>query len=191
MRYEAVVIGASAGGLQALRTVLRGLPADFPVPITVVQHRLASSGKRLCGLLDKACELSVRQAEEKELPRPGCVYVAPPNYHLLFEGDGTYSLSTDERVQHARPSIDVLFESAAETYGDRLIGVILTGANRDGSAGLARTKQAGGLAVVQDPATAEAAAMPRAALEATCVDRTAPLEEIAPLLVEFCTEGAA
>mgnify|MGYP006419183371 CR=1 FL=1 len=185
-KYDAVVIGSSAGGLRALSTILPVLPAAFPLPLLVVQHLMATADDYLPRSLAQKCRVTVKQAGEKEPALPGVVYIAPPNYHLLVEIDRTLSLSTDERVNHARPAIDVLFETAAEAYESRLIGVVLTGASSDGSLGLKAIKQHGGFALVQDPATAESPTMPRAAQAATDVDRLAPLQEIGPLLCELC-----
>lgn len=181
-RYRAGVLGASAGGQAALRRILGALGADFPAPLLVVQHRGPQGGEFLIRDLDEATALSVQEAEEKEPVRPGVVYVAPANYHLLVETDGHLSLSVGERVQFARPSIDVLFEAAADAWGPRLVGAVLTGANRDGSAGLRRVADRGGFALVQDPAEAESAAMPRAALAAVPEARVLPLMAIGPFL---------
>jgi two-component system chemotaxis response regulator CheB len=136
-------------------------------------------------LLGESSSAPVREASDKETIEPATIYLAPPDYHLLIE-DGHFALATDARVQFARPSIDVLFETAAEVYGDRALGVILTGANADGAAGLRSIRERGGLTVVQDPATAERSAMPAAALAATPVDAVLPLEEIGPFLVRHC-----
>lgn len=178
--YWAGVLGASAGGQAALRRILGALPPDFPAPLLVVQHRGPRGGKFLIRDLDEATALSVKEADEKEPVRPGVVYVAPANYHLLVETDGYLSLSVGERVQFARPSIDVLFEAAADAWGPRLVGGVLTGANRDGSAGLRRVADRGGFALVQDPDKAESAAMPRAALAAVPEARVLPLMAIGP-----------
>lgn len=164
--FRAVVVGVSSGGVQALTTLLGSLPADFPLPLLVVQHIGAEAGDGLARLLDAQGPLCVKEADEQEIPRPGCVYLAAPNYHLLVEPDGRLALSAEAPVSYARPSIDVLFESAAEAWGPALIGVVLTGANHDGSRGLVRIKARGGIAIVQDPADAEAAQMPQAALAA-------------------------
>jgi two-component system chemotaxis response regulator CheB len=185
MRYEAVAVGVSAGGVHALNLVLPGLPAGFPLPVIVVQHVYPLAENRIVGLFDDRCELRVKEAEEKEPVLPGHVYYAPPNYHLLVEEDRTFSLSTEERVNYARPSIDVLFETASDAYGSRLVGVVLTGANRDGSEGLQRIKEAGGLTVVQDPDEAEVDVMPRAALKAVDVDHVLSLTEMGPFLVRL------
>ena len=185
MNYEAIVIGVSAGGMKALDTILPHLPADFALGIIVVQHLHPSAEDALVRRLDKSCELAVKQADEKESVAPGVIYIAPPDYHLMVEEDRTFSLSLDEPVKYARPSIDVLFETAADAYGSRLVGIVLTGANTDGSHGLKRIKESGGLTVVQDPSTAEIETMPRAAIAATKVDHILPLEEIGPFLVSL------
>lgn len=176
-----VVIGASLGGLPAIRTVLGAFPPQFPGSIVVVQHRDKDADGTLRDLLQKASAMPVREVEDKEPIAAGTIYLAPPNYHLLVE-PGHFALSTEASVSYARPSIDVLFESAAEAYGDRVIGIILTGANQDGAAGLAVLKQRGGLAVVQSPISAEARSMPDAALAAVAVDRILPLEAIGPFV---------
>lgn len=169
--------------MHALKTVLQDLPVTFPLPVMIVQHLPATAGDSLPETLDRYCQVTVKQAEHGESPHPGFVYVAPPDYHLLVEIDRTFSLSVDQRVHYARPAIDVLFETAAEAYERALIGVVLTGANMDGSRGLQKIKELGGYAVVQDPATAESPVMPQAALRATTVDRVAPLEEIGAVLM--------
>jgi two-component system, chemotaxis family, protein-glutamate methylesterase/glutaminase len=188
--YEAVVIGVSAGGVDALRTILPCLPGQFPVPVIVVQHRGPGGDDFFVRYLDRLCTIRVKEAEEKEVATSGTIYLAPADYHLLVEDDRTFSLSLENRVRFARPSIDVLFESAADVYGSRLIGIILTGANNDGSHGLAVIKRRGGLTVVQDPAAAEAEAMPRSALESTEVDFVLPLTAIGPFLFNLCNQGA-
>ena len=181
MAYELVVIGTSLGGFDALRLVLGGLPASFPLPLAIVQHQGASGSGELAALLQRYTPLAVADAEDKDVLSPGRVYLAPIGYHVLVER-GSLALSTEGPVWYARPSIDVLFESAAEAYGMAVIGVALTGASRDGAAGLASIKQRRGLAIVQDPATAASPVLPKAALAATSVDWTVPLPELAPLL---------
>ena len=178
MTYELVVIGASWGGLHAVRTVLDGLGDSANAAIVLAQHRGPAGGERLAPLLQRHTKLLVREAEDKDRLTPGSVYLAPPDYHTLIESDGTIALSTEAAVRHARPSIDVLFRSAAEAYRERCVGVVLTGANEDGAEGLALIKRLGGVAVVQDPRTAERREMPAAALEATDADLVLPLEEI-------------
>jgi len=175
------VVGTSLGGLHAVGALLSGLPEEFPLPVVVVQHRQAGSEDRLSALLQEHSALPVAEANDKEAIVPGRVYLGPADYHLLIE-TGSFCLSTEAPVQHARPSIDVLFESAADAYRERTIGVILTGVGQDGARGLARIKERGGLAVVQDPATAEASGMPEAAIAATEVDHILPLAEIASFL---------
>ena len=174
--YRIVTVGASAGGLFALRKLVSLLPADFPMPVAVVQHRSKDS-ELLCELLQECTAMEVFEVNDKEEARPGCVYIATPDYHLLVD-DGFFSLSTEAPVRFSRPSIDVTFESAADTYGMDAIGVVLTGANADGSRGLRRIVDAGGLGVVQDPATAEVRVMPQAALKAVPEACVLPMDEI-------------
>lgn len=176
---QAVAIGASAGGVQALLTLLPALPADFPWPIFIVLHVPADRGNVLAPLFGAKCRLEVKEAEDKETARPGVVYFAPSNYHLLVESNGDLALSSDEAVNYSRPSIDVLFESAADAYGAGLTGVILTGANEDGAAGLSAVAAAGGIALVEEPAAAYAQAMPQAARNACDAALALPLERIA------------
>lgn len=182
MIAKIVVVGASFGGFDALKVVLGALPATFPSPLAIVQHQ-GSPGIGLAGLLQRYTATIVVDAEDKDRLEPGVVYLAPPGYHLLVER-GSVALSIDPPVQHARPSIDVLFESAADVYGPAVIGVILTGTGRDGAAGLAYIKQRGGLTIVQDPATATRPAMPEAALTATRPDWIVPLEQIGARLID-------
>ena len=191
MNYEAIVIGVSAGGMNALGEILPRLPDDFSLPIIIVQHMDPNSRGYLPDHLDRNCSIQVKEAEEKESIIGGVAYIAPANYHLLLEEDRTFSLSVDDAVNYSRPSIDVMFESAADVYNRRLVGVILTGANSDGSKGLTKIKSLGGLAVVQDPATAHVDYMPKAAIASTKVDHILPLEEIASLLMEFSTFSRA
>jgi two-component system, chemotaxis family, protein-glutamate methylesterase/glutaminase len=184
-KTEIVVIGTSMGGLRALKTIFPGLPAEFCVPIAVVQHRHKASGDGLAVLLGRSAQLPIVDVEDQQPIEPGFIYLAPADYHLYVER-GSFSLSTDAAVSYSRPSIDVLFESAADAYTGGVIGIVLTGANCDGAKGAQRIKEVGGLVVVQDPETAEAPAMPRAAIEATQVDQILRLEEIAPYLVKVC-----
>lgn len=174
--YRVVVVGASAGGLHALRTLVAGLPADFELPVIVVQHR-AKESELLCELLQECSPMQVQEVTDKMDLGPG-VFVGPPDYHLLVD-DGYFSLTTDEPVRYSRPSIDVMFESAVDTYGMDVVGVVLTGANADGARGLRRIADAGGHAVVQDPETAEVRVMPRSALKAVPEACVLPMEEIA------------
>lgn len=180
--YEAVVIGASAGGSAALAQLLPRLPAAFPLAVVVVRHLHPLQTGLPFPYQTRDWALPLKEADEKEPIRPGWIYFAPPNYHLLIESDRTFALSIDERVNYVRPSIDVLFESAADVYGVHLVGVILSGANQDGAAGLRRIKERGGLTVVQDPATAEISLMPQAALALTRIDHVLPPAEIGALL---------
>lgn len=181
MAYELVVIGTSWGGLHALRRVLGGLPAKFDVPVVVVQHRHRDSDELLVSLLQEHTPLEVCEIEDKMELEAGGVYVAPAEYHVLVEA-GHLELSTEEPVRFSRPSIDVTFESAADAYGSRTVGVIMTGANDDGSRGLKRIVDRGGAAIVQDPATAESAIMPTAAIKLVPEARVVKLDDIGPLV---------
>jgi two-component system chemotaxis response regulator CheB len=182
-----VALGASWGGLDAIRTLLGRLPANLGAPIVVAQHRAAEShAYALRDILAAATRLHVREAADKDRLEDGTVYLAPPDYHLLVEEEGTLALSTDALVMWARPSIDVLFESAAEAYRERCAAVVLTGANADGAAGLARVAELGGAALVQEPANAERAEMPRAALAAVPSARVGELPELADALATLC-----
>ncbi|MBA2705624.1 MAG: chemotaxis protein CheB [Blastocatellia bacterium] len=187
---EIVVIGTSTGGLKALQTLLSGLTADFPLPLVVVQHRGSNSENGLCEFLSRSSSLPVTEPEDKEPVMPGRVYLAPRDYHLLIE-NGSFALSVDHAVAYARPSIDVLFECAADEYGDKAIGVILTGANHDGAHGLAKISSKGGVTLVENPETAASYEMPRAALAHTKADWILPIEEIAPCLNKLVHAVAA
>ena len=181
-RIEAVVIGASAGGFEAILAVLRGLPATYPMPLVAVLHLPDNHESRLAELFGFRLALQVREARDKESLAPGTLYFAPSGYHLSIETDFSFSLSCEERVSYARPSIDVLFDSACDAYGKTLAGILLTGANYDGAAGLVGMRVAGGLTIVQDPATAEVSTMPEAALRRMTPDLILPLAEINALL---------
>ena len=180
--YEIVVIGTSWGGLNALTQVVSGLPATFALPLVVVQHRSPDVPGFLAELLQTHTGLRVVEVDDKRPIAAGHVYVAPSNYHLLVES-GFFSLTTDAPVRYSRPSIDVTFVSAADEYGQHAVGVVLTGANEDGALGLKRIVDRGGYAIVQDPATAEGVAMPRAALRAVPKARVVPLASIAKHLI--------
>jgi len=189
---QLIVIGCSLGGLHALKVILTNLTRDFCVPIVVAQHRHRRSNEALPAYFRRLTDLKVVDAEDKQWIEPGHVYLAPADYHLFVERNGSrgeLSLSVDEAVRHSRPSIDVLVESAAEAYGERLIGIVLTGANDDGARGATRIKAHGGIVIAQDPATAEAPAMPRGTIDAVQVDRILRLEQIAPFLAEVCQTG--
>jgi two-component system, chemotaxis family, protein-glutamate methylesterase/glutaminase len=176
--YSAVVIGVSAGGLSALTVVLEDLPADYHLPVIVVQHRSKDEKGLLEEILQDKCDIRVQQADEKEKITGGVVYTAPPDYHLLVEKDFTFSLTMDEKVNYARPSIDVLFETAAEIYRDKLVGIVLTGANSDGSKGVETIRQFNGLTIAQDPKEAEYPAMPLASIKTGAVSMILKLDEI-------------
>jgi two-component system chemotaxis response regulator CheB len=184
MAVELVAIGASWGGLQAVECVLATLPRDFGAAVVIAQHRQAGADQeeRLSHLLDAHCALDVSEAEDKQALTPGTVLVAPADYHLLVEGESV-ALSVDPPLNHSRPSIDILLASAADAYGERAAGVVLTGANADGALGLAQIAGRGGTTIVQDPDTAERREMPEAALWATPEARVLALEQIGPMLV--------
>ena len=187
--YEIIVIGCSMGGMYAMQTILETLPKEFPVPIVLVQHRYRTSNEALPAFLRRHANLGVVDADDKQWIRPGTVYLAPADYHVLVERNaerGELHLSVDDRVEHSRPSVDVLFESAADAYGAGVIAVVLTGANADGARGAKAIKRHGGFVVVQDPATAESPEMPKAAIAASAVDRILPVERIGPFLIELC-----
>jgi two-component system chemotaxis response regulator CheB len=189
--YELIVIGTSWGGLEALSRLLGGLPDEIHQPIVVAQHRSTESQENGLGrLLQHHTRRFVGDPDDKTPLEADHVYLGPPDYHLLVE-EGHLALSTDAPVQFARPSIDVLFQSAADAYGARTIGIVLTGANADGAQGLARIKDMGGVAIVQDPATSERRAMPDAAIAATMADAILPLDEIPKFVYGLCCEVAA
>ena len=179
-----VVVGTSWGGLNALSQLLRRLPPTFPLPMAVVQHRGKEGTSVLRDLLQDCTQLPVREVEDKDPMEPGTIHLAPPDYHLLVE-DGSFALSVDPAVRFSRPSIDVTFSAAAEVYGRRLVGVVLTGANDDGARGLRCVADRGGVALVQDPATAESPVMPRAALTRVPTAETLPLPALADRLAEL------
>ena len=179
--YDLVVVGTSWGGLAALRTLVAGLPESFQMAVTLVQHRHKDSDHLLRTLLQERSALTVCDVEDKMPLEHGHIYVAPPDYHTLVE-PGHFSLSTDAPVRYSRPSIDVTFSSAADSYAHRTVGIVLTGANADGSDGLRRISDRGGLALVQDPATAESPTMPAAARAAVPRARVMTLEAMANFL---------
>jgi len=188
--YELICIGASWGGLEAIGRVLSDISDELDQPIVIAQHRHPDSLEgTFAQLLQTQTGRLVQDAEDKLPIEPRHVYVAPPNYHLLVER-GSLALSVDEQVQHARPSIDVLFESAAHAYAEAVIGIILTGANEDGAEGLAQIKRRGGVAVIQDPAGAVRRSMPDAAIAATVADAVLPLEEIGKFVYGLCVAPA-
>lgn len=181
-RYEGVVIGASAGGVEALSQLLPALPAGCQASVFVVLHLPRERPSRLVEVFQPHCALPVREAQDKEPAAPGTVYFAPPDYHLLVDLGPQVALSMDELVHFSRPSVDVLFESAAAVYGERLLGIVLTGGSADGAAGLAAVKRAGGGAVVQRPDSARVPLMVEAALARTPSAAALTLDEIAGLL---------
>lgn len=183
--FEIIVIGVSMGGLRALEVILPGLPKGLPVAVAIAQHRYRNQDGELVSYLRQQSSLPVYEVEDKQAIVAGNVYLAPADYHLLVEL-GHFALSTEAPISHARPSIDALFESAAEAYGEQVIGVILTGASNDGANGLAKIKAYGGVTVVQEPDTAESQTMPKAAIAAVATATVLPLPAIAPFLIRLC-----
>lgn len=185
--YQAVVIGTSTGGTEALRQVFEVLPANFPLPIFVAQHLHPLQDKATIVEFHENCRIPIKEVEEKERIRPGQVYLAPPNYHLLIEDDLSLILSIDPKVNFARPSIDVLFESAVDVFNMHLIGMILSGANQDGVQGLKLIAERGGMTIVQDPNSAKVPEMPSAAIAAVKVNYILPPHKIGHLLIKVST----
>ena len=181
-KFEAVVMGCSTGGIEALTEILSALPAHYSLPLLIVQHLSPASDDFSARYLDESCQVSVKEAEDAEEIQPGVVYIAPANYHLLVETDRHLSLSVDKPVHFSRPSIDVLFETASWVFKEQLVGILLTGANSDGSQGLKRIQEQGGMTVVQDPSTAISPTMPQSALDLIKVDHRLSLEKISALL---------
>ena len=182
---EAVVIGASAGGVEALLSILSPLREGFVLPIIVVLHLPDERRSQLAEVFARRVAMRVVEAHDKTLIEPGTLYFATPGYHLSVEQDRSFSLSLEDRVHYSRPAIDFLFESAADVYGPSLAAVLLTGANRDGASGMARVKDRGGLTIVQDPNEAQVATMPLAALDSHQPDHVLPIRGIGRLLVEL------
>lgn len=180
-----LVIGGSWGGLQASLSILSGLPANFEIPIILVLHRLRNFESNLPGIYRNKLSLQVKEIEEKEKIRQGCVYIAPSNYHVLIERDQTFSLDVSEYENYSRPSIDVTFTSAAEVFGAGTAGVILSGASKDGSKGLKNIREEGGLTIAQDPAEAEVETMPAAAISLVPDCRVYTLKRIQEFLLSL------
>lgn len=188
--FDAVVIGMSAGGVDLLLELVPALPAGFPVPIVVCLHSAIGVTRDLARLLASRSRVTVREALDKDALRPGCVYLAPGGYHLLIERDRTVSLSMEPPVRFARPSIDVLFDSAAAALRERVLAVVMTGANEDGAEGARRIKAAGGCLLVQDPDTAQVPDMPRAAIGAARPDEIFSPQDLPALLARLCKPTA-
>lgn len=188
-KYKLIVIGSSAGGMRANQILLENLPSGLPVPIVIAQHVSADSDNYLVEYLDRHSPLQVVEAREKVKLQPGFVYIAPPDYHVLVENDLSLSLSVDYKVNYARPSIDVLFESAALAFGKSVLGILLTGANHDGGAGMHLIHRMGGYTIVQNPKTAEVNTMPLSALHLFKADAVLDIEEI-PVLLRRLVSGS-
>lgn len=186
---SAVVIGASTGGIEALKGILSKLPQDFPVPILIAQHLPSDTNSILANILNSGCKLKVKEAIDKEPIVSGNVFLAPPNYHLLVEKAHTIALSLDRPVNWSRPSIDVLFESAAIAYKDKLIGILLTGASEDGALGLKAISENNGFTIVQNPDSAESTIMPSAGIREASVNMILSLDIIGSTLASACKRG--
>lgn len=182
-RVDAVVVGASAGAIDALGKLLPLLPGDLEVPVVVVVHIPPRQPSLLAAIFGPRCALAVCEPQDKTPLAGGTIYFAPPDYHLLVEETGSLALSVEEPVNFSRPSIDVLFESAADAYGERLLAILLTGSSQDGASGAARIRRAGGIVAVQDPRTAEAPQMPQAAIKAADPQLVGSLPELAAFTV--------
>lgn len=188
--FDAVVIGTSAGGVEALLSLLGKLPADFPCPVMIVIHLPSDRPSNFAPVLNARCAVEVKEAEDKETIQRGTVYIAPANYHLLVEPQHYLSLSCDEPVYYSRPAIDLLFESAAYAFGKRLLGIVLTGASEDGAKGAQTIKACGGGIWVQDPAEAVAKIMPSAAIDQAGADCIFPISILAERLAAVCSKTA-
>lgn len=189
--YDVVAFAASAGGLRSLSHVLDALPPHFPAAVVVVQHLDPRHRSLMADILRRRTALQVKEAAEGDILQPGKVYTAPPNKHLLVNSDGTLSLTQTELVHFVRPSADLLFESSAASYKDRVIAVVLSGSGKDGSLGVKAVKKMGGTVIIEDERTAEFAGMPTAAMQTGCVDFTLPLDEIAPALMKLVVKETA
>lgn len=185
MSYQAIVIGGSTGGYNALASVIGSLPVDFPLPILVVLHLHANDSEGYAEHLSRETQLTVLEPCDKQVMLPGCIYTAPANYHMLLERDGSIVLSVDEKVNWSRPSIDVLFESAARALQQQVIAILLSGANRDGTQGMVAVHQAGGFTIAQDPTNAESPVMPQAAISINAVNEVLDTESIGKRLTEL------
>jgi two-component system chemotaxis response regulator CheB len=181
-QFDLVALGASAGGIKALEVILSGMPADFPIPILIVQHLGPGHRSLMAEILQRCSKLRVTEAVNDEAIRPSVVYIAPPNKHMLVD-DGKISLTSTAFVNFSRPSIDLLFESVAATYADRSIGVILSGTGRDGAMGIKAIKEKGGTTIAQDMRTSRHWGMPQAAIATGMVDLVLPIEEITPAII--------
>lgn len=184
-RCKSTVIGASAGGIAALGQILPLLPSSYPIPLVIVLHIPSDSQSLLPGIFASKVHLNVKEADEKESIRPGTIYFAPPGYHLLLERNGTLSLSLEPPVHFSRPSIDVLFETAADAYGKNLVGVLLTGANEDGAGGIQKIESMGGIVLIQDPARAQMPTMPASAIRGGLREHVLSLAELGEFLLKL------
>lgn len=183
--FKMVVIGVSAGGTDALCKILTTLPRSFPLPIAIVQHLHPEQDGYMLEHFNQIWQMNVEEAIDKTVIEKGNIYFAPPNYHLLIENENTFALSVDEKVCYARPSIDVLFKSAADVYGESMLAIILTGANSDGTNGIKYIKKKGGMTIAQDPAEAYSPVMPKSAIDTGKIDKVLTLNKISNILLRI------
>ena len=183
--YKAIAIGTSYGGLEALKSILPFLPKDFPLAVLIVLHIGENNNDHFIKYLNKNCNLLVKEAEDKEIINDGTIYFAPPDYHLLVDENSQIALNVDARVHHSRPSIDVLFESAAWHFQDKLIGVLLTGLNQDGALGLKEIQELGGITIVENPNNAMASIMPASAIKLITPDFILDTKQIADKIIDL------
>ncbi len=186
---EAIVIGTSKGGFDALKKILMPLPVNICAPILVVRHQAKNITDYAIKALNDSCQLEVKYAQENEIPAAGTVYLAPADKHLLVSGNGRLTLSHSEKVNYSRPAIDPLFQTAADYFGQGLLAIVLTGLNTDGVAGVVKVKSQGGRVLVQDPDSAEASNMPSAVIRAIEVDYVIWLDQIGPFIWQLCHDG--
>jgi two-component system chemotaxis response regulator CheB len=185
--FDIVAIGSSAGGIKALEIILSALPKDFPVPILIVQHLDPHHKSLIVDIMQRHSKLRVIEAIDGDTMKPSTVYIAPPNRHLLVN-EGNIQLTSTAFFHFSRPSIDLLFESIAATFGERAIGIILTGSGQDGSMGIKAIKETGGTTIAQDEATSEYGSMPQSAISTGMVDLVLPIQEIAPAIIALTRE---
>ena len=184
-RFKIVVIGVSAGGADALDKILLSLPASFPLPVAIVQHLHPDQNSYMVEHLNRKWKMNVEEAIDKTAVEGGNIYFAPPNYHLLIEDENTFALSVDEKVCYSRPSIDILFKSAADVYGEAVLAIILTGANSDGTDGIKYIKRKGGTTIAQDPDEAYSPIMPQSAIDTGKIDKILTLKDISNILYKI------
>ncbi len=189
--WDIIVIGSSAGGLHALENLLTPLPDNYPIPIAIVQHLPADSENYLPIHLNQRCQLTVKEANDIDTIQPSHVYIAPGGYHMLIENESTLALCVGEKINYSRPSVDVLFTSAVDVFAERVLAIVLTGANKDGTEGALWVHKHGGTVIAQDPNTAEAKTMPESIIKRGGTDHVFTIEKITEFMLEKVIHGAA